>query len=829
MNTIIKRSQAIEYLIIALTVILFLGIWPTKIIHRNHDTGAMPLAYFITEGHFLDSVDLTVSRGRNREDIPEEERGRIEKYIDYTIYDEYGNEIDHIHYLIPEGVEDGDMITMPVRVDVGRGYAYYYDLEGAEDPVLYHYQVYFAAWQNIVIALIMAACCAVACIIVKKLFAGKLKNYEKELTLQTLLKYTLTPLIFAGTVYLLVLIIGFRAYENRLTSILSYSFGVIAFAAYSIYTLWSKRTSGKAESVDDIFSDRERIVKWIQCTGQAVFFAGSIWHCCQYWNGLYDIFHYYSTRRMLIWFALAILISFDIRELLHIWNLIYVVGVSIFSYFYIKPHMGEIENELLYKLTAWVIALGGLALINVIRCMVKAIKTKTLRSLDFRICIPATVLLLGLGVFNNTNTWVFIAIAMLVVLTARQMSWRYADSLALNLCNGIIFNFIWMMGYCLIHRPFNAFQFYRYGMLFHTVTVTAEYMTLIIAAVLVRFICVYRQKTLAGKKHILAAMWKEVMLLASSMTYMLLTLSRTGMVGVVSVFFAMIIVYLLAVYTNRTEGSREKLTLVLWKPLCIAVFSFVIFFFSVFTAQRIVPTFTRDVIYSELEEGEELVYNYDASDSDKYMNPKRWVYVCSVKLLGITDEPYLRNAWTQKRLEIVTKVAHKLNIGIRFDSETGNIYILDKTGTSDYMLLTEYHEDEEEDEDVSNGRIEIFRYYMAQWNLTGHPDTWVYDDAGGEIVHAHNSFLQAIHDHGLIVGIYLIMFGAYAFIYASGRYIKEWRDNPYILITAAVIVGFAAAGMTEWMFHICNPLGWALFVCLVPLFCTKKDTNNLTD
>ena len=402
MNTIIKRSQAIEYLIIALTVILFLGIWPTKIIHRNHDTGAMPLAYFITEGHFLDSVDLTVSRGRNREDIPEEERDRVESYIDYTIYDEYGNEIDHIHYLIPEGVEDGDMITMPVRVDVGRGYAYYYDLEGAEDPVLYHYQVYFAAWQNIVIALIMAVCCAVACIIVKKLFAGKLKNYEKELTLQTLLKYTLTPLIFAGTVYLLVLIIGFRAYENRLTSILSYSFGVIAFAAYSIYTLWSKRTSGKAESVDDIFSDRERIVKWIQCTGQAVFFAGSIWHCCQYWNGLYDIFHYYSTRRMLIWFALAILISFDIRELLHIWNLIYIVGVSVFSYFYIKPHMGEIENELLYKLTAWVIALGGLALINVIRCGIKAYREKTLGSLNLKIVIPTAVLLIGLGIFNNT-------------------------------------------------------------------------------------------------------------------------------------------------------------------------------------------------------------------------------------------------------------------------------------------------------------------------------------------------------------------------------------------------------------------------------------------
>ena len=263
-------------------------------------------------------------------------------------------------------------------------------------------------------------------------------------------------------------------------------------------------------------------------------------------NFVDDIFHYYSTRRMLIWFALAVLITFDLKELLHIWNLIYIVGVSIFSYFYIKPHMGEIENELLYKLTAWVIALGGLALINVIRCLIKAIKAGTLRSLDFKICIPAGILLLGLGIFNNTNTWVFIAIAMIVVLTARQMSWRYADSLALNLCNGIIFNFIWMVGYCLIHRPFNAFQFYRYGMLFHTVTVTAEYMTLILAAAVVRFICVYRQIIRTGEKRVLAAMWKEVVLLASSMTYMLLTLSRTGMVGMAAIFLSLVAVYLMA-------------------------------------------------------------------------------------------------------------------------------------------------------------------------------------------------------------------------------------------------------------------------------------------
>lgn len=77
-------------------------------------------------------------------------------------------------------------------------------------------------------------------------------------------------------------------------------------------------------------------------------------------------------------------------------------------------------------------------------------------------------------------------------------------------------------------------------------------------------------------------------------------------------------------------------------------------------------------------------------------------------------------------------------------------------------------------EDFSNGRLEIFRSYMDNWNATGHTEMGVLLPDGSISVHAHNTYLQVIHDHGLIVGIYFLCFGAGSiclmFAYAIKRF-----------------------------------------------------------
>ena len=97
---------------------------------------------------------------------------------------------------------------------------------------------------------------------------------------------------------------------------------------------------------------------------------------------------------------------------------------------------------------------------------------------------------------------------------------------------------------------------------------------------------------------------------------------------------------------------------------------------------------------------------------------------------------------------------------------------------------------------------------------------------GGEYVHAHNVFLQIIHDHGLITGIIFILFGITTFVVVLMRFYrrKEWSD----LLIASVLLMFATSGLTEWNFHLCNPFGISLFMVITSLLfkCRNIEENE---
>ena len=143
---------------------------------------------------------------------------------------------------------------------------------------------------------------------------------------------------------------------------------------------------------------------------------------------------------------------------------------------------------------------------------------------------------------------------------------------------------------------------------------------------------------------------------------------------------------------------------------------------------------------------------------------------------------------------------------------------------------------EEEGGDISNGRMALFRRYIAQWNLTGHELMGVPLEDGTLSVHAHNTYLQVIHDHGLITGAVYVLLGvvtlvqmlryAYCNLYQKRRRGEE-RDE-YAALPLAVFIAFAVAGLVEWLFHPCNPMGFATMAVLAPLltFQEKRRKRN---
>ena len=115
---------------------------------------------------------------------------------------------------------------------------------------------------------------------------------------------------------------------------------------------------------------------------------------------------------------------------------------------------------------------------------------------------------------------------------------------------------------------------------------------------------------------------------------------------------------------------------------------------------------------------------------------------------------------------------------------------------------------------ISNGRITIFRSYIKNLNLTGH-DVMGAELPGGEIaVHAHNTYIQVAYDHGIIVGAVFALVILGAIIAGAAGYLDKKNKEPLKMLVFALAVGFVVAGMTEWVFHLCNPMTIALLLSM---------------
>ena len=88
---------------------------------------------------------------------------------------------------------------------------------------------------------------------------------------------------------------------------------------------------------------------------------------------------------------------------------------------------------------------------------------------------------------------------------------------------------------------------------------------------------------------------------------------------------------------------------------------------------------------------------------------------------------------------------------------------------------------------------------------------------GKMAVHAHNSFLQVAHDHGIIFGIYFLLFIGYVVILSLGRAVRN-RRITYWIFCPVLLVCFGMASMVEWLMHPCNPFGLTIFLAMMPLF-----------
>lgn len=827
MNQKIKISEGIKYGIIGLALLVFVMIWPTNIIHKTEISKSKeeilqvsdPISVenngtqmFVAEGNYLDAVELYIANDM---------AGEI---ITFRVYDgDYKQLWETFVNVDPEEMFPG-FLKIKIDMEVEEGWAYYYTVEGLttdlelyyEDTatsesvangtylyggeempginlmIRYYYTENFVWWMVLLFAAILAALAKGGCILVDRLFAERDLGKDREITLQQLIQVCANPVVIAVTLALLFFVFPKKTFGFGALNYGFYYIGIVIGAAVLLLGINYRRKG--MEPLITMKTVKEEWSLWVM----AVAFAGVLWSCYEYLNGLYDIHHMYASCKMLTWFCVVLLCTFGKEYLCKLYNLIYIAVAYLWRQEYIKPYLGVHEKEELYKLQSLVIIFGVFVGIQIIVSVIRLLRKK--EKAETKLCYPYVALVAAwmilMLIYRNGRDWIVLMAIMFMVFYYCMWRWDRKQELLRVFCNGIILNFIYMVGFCLLHRPYLRFRHNRFGLGFHTVTITGYYLAMVLAAIIVRLFLQY------GKTKRWIDCWKELSLLGIANAYLFMTLSRTGYLS------AFVMQIFVLVWMNVTWNRKKVLGILVSMGMILG--SSVLAFPMVFTAQRIIPAIANDPVYSEIEVWDYVVEKGEPKDSELYIDITAFVKVMKNKLFGIDTGNISLSTIQDKIVDEIKLLQEKNN----------PVYVKNDT----YMVASEA-ESFEEQEDISNGRFEIFTSYIQYWNMDGHEDMGVPLPDGSIAVHAHNTYLQMIHDNGLITGAVFVILGVVSFFMAMIRYSKEKKEDSYLTLTVAIIIGFAIAGLVEWIFQINNFYGIAILVVITPLLfqTNKKD------
>lgn len=837
MNRIITRREAICETLWIIVLCALLALWPVRLVKETVTANGRTLpetlmeSEEITSGYVVQQMFIAQYDRLKNIDIYIHE-GTAGEEFNFVLYDAA------MQVIMQQVIDTKDMKSIPgyctvqVNIDTQVGREYYFLLQGIEEPFRVAYQ-YTAQTDNIyngtlyygnvedtercMIAayeyevplrkgktLLCAALFVLLAVAVTYLtgkYYGKWPERNILVTVEQTVKAVCNPLIVAAAVAACVAVWPCRLFTTNTVSILFYEGSILLTAALLLYAVNHDRTGFASDRT--IFG----VLKTNMRNGlQSAAIAGALWACCNYMNGLYEIHHTVAYRQQLIFFALAVIVTYKRKDIFNIINLVYLIAAAFFAQRYYHGAMAALtdpeEAEVLtVKLTAWAGILAGLVVIGTVRALIRGqVKVK---GISAAYGILVAVFFAAIILYRNTRGWPVYLVCAFVLFYVNMAAWEGKASLLRNICNGILLHFGVMVLYCLLHRPYMFFQYYRYPFIFHTVTMSAVYLALVVGAAFVKFLDAYRRDCRFG------AVYKELFLFGVSAVYLLLTLSRTGYLAVLVMAVVMIPVTCCSMKSRWRSMLRSGAMMLLAAIVC---------FPAVFTAQRVGPAVIARPELHEIEElPVEIVHGRDM-DSEYYITIQRFIQVFQMKVLGIPEMESLQ------AMDMLTDAEEECTDGfVRVDDEEILLASAGDTDAGMKNMSTDSGIDVEEEDSYTNGRLKIFRLYYNNLNKIGHDDMGIMEPNGHYNVHAHNIYLQVAYDHGIYVGVIFILLGAGTLVQAAVYYHRRKEDRVCAALPLALLILFAVAGLTEWIFHPCSSIAFCLLLTMAPLLIDRKE------
>lgn len=774
------------------------------------------------------------------------------------------------------------------------GSFYYQDsvVEGSHLLARYNYSVPMSKVISLTLmVMVFMIGCALVC--VTRTLCRDAAN--KYITVGRVCQYVLNPVAVIAYVSLAAMVFPLRLFDNRASDIFFYELGLLLAFITALYAINHKRNDsisvvlgkysanaaakgvvGSKTNGRSLLGEMSLFDK-IMSFGQMILIALTFVYASQYMNDLYDIYHSISERQLVLCLLLITILFQSRKELISIQNIVLsVAGVAAGFYYYHKNQLPVTEKEydlhnLILKLSIAIVIVSVILIADYVRYLLKVVTKKASRS-------SASITLYGvfvivffvcLIVLRNTRWWgvvlalVFAVMYIRMNIADRSVRWNTIAT------GGLILNIIYTIGYCLLFRYFTGFVMGRYSMQFHTVTVTAEYLTIMqVMAAALLLAKVSSGSKISRFKDFVSYVFKEMLLFGVISAYMIFTLSRTGYLA------AIVTIMVLIVMVTIRAGKDAVKTLVRGIAACIV--AVIIAFPMAFTFQRIIPVMVGHPYFFEVEDAAPSARGGSDLNDYKYMSIERFYSLFRQKILGVSateynfvDDPYnyddngnylydedgnllngaevgcqegaadycrdiLEDADRSDRLVASgidgLYIAEAADTEVLEDSDNeGSDTYYDESSTEGEEEVASEGEEEQTSEDgsvddYSNGRIDIWKAYIKKLNLTGHDEMGAVAEDGELLAHAHNVYIQVAYDHGIPVGI-LFAFVIVAGIAFSGVYYFRNQRSFASAVPFAVITGFAIAGLTEWNFQLCNPMTVALMLLLPVIMFKERKTD----
>ena len=866
--------MAISITTILLALVAILSIFPLRIWTNvkeysaggeyTQDSGVINYEYtlmqkFVTQYDRLSSVDVYVSEMIN---------GR---YIGVSVYDENAIEVLRT-FVDTDGQDVPGFINVPLELNLEVGKEYYIGLKGCRSKYLVGFEdlsgeagyvgsLYYN-WEEIPgqhiyarynyrmpvsksVSLVAILVIALACLIILTFTGMFYKKYPDKNALSTgesVLRVVANPIAAVCFGALMIMVFPLRVFDLRVADIIFYEIGLIIAAGMVFYGINHKVVSHKfGISFWDGIIEKNRVVYALQM----LMIALAIWHASDYMNGLYDIYHTLSERRMVICLLLLIILTFTFTDVFNIFNLLWLIVSAIGAVSYYRANvLGPDEKEfdlhnMALKYLIVIVMLAGFIVINLIRSFVSSIahnirNNKKVFNTCRRISVFGCFLILlfaMLIIFRNTRTWGIFLALIFGGLYFRLYYWNGKKDWYRILSGGLMLNFAISLGYSLLHRYFPGYVSGRFGFIFHTVTVTAEYLTFMGAVATVMLAI----KVVAFPKgehftELFKTAWKEIILFGWIMAYAIFTVSRTAYAAICAVILAVLLVVV-------SQYKKQ-----FFRIIAVMLVSVIVCFPAAFTLQRIIPTMVTQPVFYVIDDADARIRGGASWDNPNFMCVERFVNLFGLKILGIEADDYFYPVdvynYDSNGQPVLDNYGYPIENSVEEYYQQGAIMLPKPVGDylvangfthAEYLMLmdtlNEYVDVDNRLDVISNGRITIFNSYLKDMNMFGH-DVMGAELPNGEIaVHAHNTYIQVAYDNGIITGIVFVLLILAALISGANMYKNNKEKDPLTLISFAITIGFVVAGMTEWVFHLCNPMTVALMLSFAGMI-FKEKTNE---